>query len=222
MKIILASGSPRRKELLGNIFPEFTIQPSEKEETAIFQSPGQFVCDLAKHKALDIASVACGITASDSSAFTDPAKEIGEAAIKPSNFETASLVIGADTIVYANDRVLGKPKDEADAHEMLASLSDKPHQVYTGICLIIAEDDRLCLCNSFYELTTVYVDQLSDAEIEAYIQTGDPLDKAGSYGIQGIFSKHIRRIDGDYFNVVGLPVNRLYRELITMDERFRF
>ena len=205
MKIILASGSPRRKELLGNIFPKFTILPSEKEETAVFQSPGQFVCDLARHKALDIAGISCDMKGPD--------------LIGNYNFDTASLIIGADTIVYANGKVLGKPKDVAEAHQMLASLSDRPHQVYTGICLVVAEDQKLCVCNSFYELTTVYVDRLTNAEIDAYILTKDPLDKAGSYGIQGIFSKHILRIDGDYFNVVGLPVSRLYRELKQLDPR---
>ncbi len=214
MKIILASGSPRRKELLGHIFPEYEILPSDSEENATFQSPGQYVCELAKQKASDIAVKRLGISEAS-------LQEAGADLIRPSyDFDTASLIVGADTIVYAADRVLGKPKDEEDAFRMLSFLSDRAHQVYTGICLLIAEKEDLFVCRSFYEVSNVYFDKLTESEIRAYIKSGEPLDKAGSYGIQGIFSKHIRRIDGDYFNVVGLPVNRLYHELSAIDKRF--
>ena len=122
------------------------------------------------------------------------------------------LVIGADTIVYNDGKVLGKPKDEEDAKMMIRSLAGKKHQVYTGVCLISNENADLSI-QKFYSMTDVYVDDISDKEIAEYVATGDPLDKAGSYGIQGVFSKHIRKIDGDYFNVVGLPVNEIYKHL---------
>ena len=135
--------------------------------------------------------------------------------------ENELLVIGADTIVYNDGKVLGKPKDEEDAKKMIRSLAGKKHQVYTGVCLISNVDAEVdsasrigdLLIQKFYSKTDVYVDDITDKEIADYVATGDPLDKAGSYGIQGVFSKHIRKIDGDYFNVVGLPVNEIYRHL---------
>lgn len=186
-RIILASASPRRKELLKHIFAEYDVIPSESEENAEFRNPEDFVMDLSYRKAYEVYEK---VLADDSNMNGDD-----------------FLVIGCDTIVYLDGKVLGKPDGKEGAKEMLKSLSGKKHSVYTGICIMIS-DGRVIKA---YEKTDVYVDMLLDSEIDAYVLTGDPLDKAGAYGIQGDFSKHISKIDGDYFNVVGLPVNKLYK-----------
>ena len=203
MRVVLASASPRRKELLGNIYSEFEVIPSTVEENIEFTNVEEYVKELAFIKAMDVVEMIKS-TANASESKKDDI-----------------LVIGADTIVYNDGKVLGKPKDEEDAKKMIRSLAGKKHQVYTGVCLISNVDAGVdsasrigdLLIQKFYSKTDVYVDDITDKEIADYVATGDPLDKAGSYGIQGVFSKHIRKIDGDYFNVVGLPVNEIYRHL---------
>ncbi len=190
MKIILASASPRRQELLKNIFEKFDILTSSCEESAVFETPSGYVMDLAHCKAADVAK----------------------------RFDTSDciqedvLIIGADTIVYHEGVILGKPADKAAACDMLRHLSGKSHEVYTGVSLVQIKNGRQSF-HDFYACTHVKVAPLSDEEILAYANSSEPYDKAGSYGIQGCFSRHITGIDGDYFNVVGLPVNRLYEEL---------
>lgn len=191
MKVVLASGSPRRKELLGNIFDDFEVIPSMVEENIEFTNVEDYVKELAFIKAKDVFDMI-------KNSFSNSA-------------DSDLLVIGSDTVVYNDGKVLGKPADEEDAKKMIRSLAGKKHQVYTGVCLIKKFKDTSV--KTFSVKTDVYVDDISDKEIELYVATGDPLDKAGSYGIQGVFSKHIRKIDGDYFNVVGLPVNEIYRQL---------
>lgn len=191
MKVVLASGSPRRKELLGNIFDDFEVIPSMVEENIEFKNVEDYVKELAFIKAKDVFDMI-------KNSFSNSA-------------DSDLLVIGSDTVVYNDGKVLGKPADEEDAKKMIRSLAGKKHQVYTGVCLIKNFKDTSV--KTFSVKTDVYVDDISDKEIELYVATGDPLDKAGSYGIQGVFSKHIRKIDGDYFNVVGLPVNEIYRQL---------
>ncbi|WP_078765948.1 Maf family protein [Eubacterium uniforme] len=203
MRVVLASASPRRKELLGNIYSEFEVIPSTVEENIEFTNVEEYVKELAFIKAMDVVEM------------------IKSTANANASEENELLVIGADTIVYNDGKVLGKPKDEEDATKMIRSLAGKKHQVYTGVCLISNVDEEVdsasrigdLLIQKFYSKTDVYVDDITDKEIADYVATGDPLDKAGSYGIQGVFSKHIRKIDGDYFNVVGLPVNEIYRHL---------
>lgn len=177
-QIILASGSPRRKELLAYIIDEFTVIPSNLEEIA-FGTPREQTLQLAKDKAMDIAK---------------------------SNPE--AVVIGADTLVAIADKVLGKPKDKEDAAYMLKSLSGKTHQVYTGVAII---DDGNIMTECV--VTEVTFDDMTDEEIASYIETGEPMDKAGAYGIQGLSGKFILGISGDYFNVMGLPQNTLYKML---------
>jgi septum formation protein len=141
-----------------------------------------------------------------------------------------AYVIGADTIVVYKGEVLGKPKDPDDARRMLRELAGNVHQVYTGVCVIEVPcakggcgEERDCARREyggtretvFAEKTDVFVAPLTDAEIDAYIKTGEPFDKAGSYGIQGTFARHIEKIEGDYTNVVGLPVGRLWRECLS-------
>ena len=124
------------------------------------------------------------------------------------------VVIGADTIVVYRDEILGKPADKAEAYDMLSMLADRTHQVYTGVALVISKKGRVHT-NTFYESTDVTFCPISREDLHAYIETGDPLDKAGAYGIQGSFAIHVKCIHGDYNNVVGLPVSRLYQELLT-------
>ena len=197
IRLVLASASPRRRELFhqAGLFPE--IIPSHKEERSAAKTPAALVKALSRTKAEDIAGPLSGETAGG--------KEI--------------LVAGADTIVVLDGKVLGKPKDPADAVSMLESLSGRAHHVYTGVTLILlgekggrpdaGESRRV----SFFEKTAVEVYPLTGAEIRAYVESGDPLDKAGAYGIQGAFGQHIRGIRGDYTNVVGLPLGRTIWEM---------
>lgn len=196
-KIILASGSPRRKQLLEQIGIEFEVWPSKCEEIIESTVPSEVCMELSRQKALDIA-----------------------AGIKTYNEEHADIssnqdliIIGADTIVVLENEILGKPIDENNAIEMLQKLSDNTHSVYTGVTFVFMASDGRVGAHSFYEKTDVSVYPLSMEEIKEYVDSGDPLDKAGAYGIQGKFARHIRKIDGDYNNVVGLPVGRLYEEL---------
>ena len=181
-RIILASASPRRKELLEQIGVRFEIRPSEGEENITLAAPEDVVKELAYQKAAEVAATA------------------GEDAV----------VIGADTVVALDRQILGKPKDEQDACRMLRMLQGNTHAVYTGVCVI--RNGKTEARVSFYEKTTVTVYPMSQQEIQAYIASGEPVDKAGAYGIQGSFAAFIREIRGDYNNVVGLPVARLYQE----------
>lgn len=196
-KIILASGSPRRKELLQQVGFEFEICPSKCEEVITSSVPEEVCVELSSQKALDVA-----------------------ASIKAYNEEHADIaspqdliIIGSDTIVAIDGEILGKPSDDEGAKIMLRKLSGKVHSVYTGVSFVFMSADGRVGVHSFYDKTDVSVYDLSEEEIAEYVDTGDPLDKAGAYGIQGYFAKHIRKIDGDYYNVVGLPIGKLYHEL---------
>lgn len=189
-KIILASGSPRRKELLAQIGMEFEVRKSGAEETVQADHPSRLVTALSRQKALDIFERLSG-----------EEKEI-------------SLVIGADTVVSLDTVVMGKPRDEEEAIRMLTSLQGRTHQVYTGVTLLYREaEDGKVVQNTFFEETDVSVFPMTQEEIAAYTATQDPLDKAGAYGIQGRFAAYIKGIKGDYNNVVGLPVGRLFHEM---------
>lgn len=187
-RIILASGSPRRKELLTMIFERFDVLVADCEEIVTGQAPEETVKELSAQKALAVAS---GV-------------QIKEAAV----------IIGADTVVSAEGKILGKPKDREEARRMIRMLGGKTHKVCTGVTLIETDHEGSpCRQKSFAETTSVRVAELSAEEIEAYIQTEEPYDKAGGYGIQGLFGRYVEGIEGDYNNVVGLPVHRLYVEL---------
>ncbi len=187
MNYILASASPRRKELLTQAGLSFTIKTSDKEEIITKEKPKDIVCELATQKGRNVLS---GLN----------------------NLPEDTVLISADTIVVYQDQILGKPKSEEDAFHTLSMLSDNTHQVYTGVCLTFKKDGSF-ISESFYEETDVTFHPVSAEEISAYIASGDPMDKAGSYGIQGPFAIHIKGICGDYNNVVGLPIARLYHEL---------
>lgn len=186
-KIILASASPRRKELLEQIGMEFSVFPSSKEEIVETTVPADVVRTLSKQKAEDVWNASY-------------------------EKQEDSIVIGADTVVSCEELILGKPKDEADALRMLAMLQGKEHQVWTGVTLIWKEEGKQ-KHYSFYVETNVVLYAMTQEEIITYIRSGDSMDKAGAYGIQGRFAAYIKSIRGEYNNVVGLPVGRLYHEM---------
>ncbi len=186
MKYILASASPRRKELLTQAGFRFQVIPSSAEEKPTKTIPSEIVMQLASQKAEDIFR-RCG--------------------------QEDCVVIGADTIVVYRDEIMGKPADREEAYDMLSMLADRTHQVYTGVSLIISRKGSVCT-RTFYESTDVTFCPISREDLHAYVETGEPLDKAGAYGIQGSFAVHVKCIRGDYNNVVGLPVCRLYQELL--------
>ncbi len=179
-KIILASKSPRRRELLENIGVKFGVAVSDTDEAAVSKEldPGLYVRELSLLKA------------------TAVAKHCGKHA----------FVIGADTVVVHNGEILGKPKDRADAYAMLTRLSGDVHHVYTGISVVNTDDMQAV---SEYEKTAVVFRKLTKREIEYYIDNYNVLDKAGSYAIQEYAGAFVSRIEGDYFNIVGLPLCRL-------------
>ena len=179
-RIILASASPRRKEILELADLKFDVMPSDAQEITTKTAPNEVVMELASIKAKDI--------------------------YKKS--EKQSMVVGADTVVAYQGQILGKPADEADAKRMLTMLSGQTHEVYTGVCVI--EDGKT---KTFYEETKVTFYEISDEQIDRYIKTGEPMDKAGSYGIQGKAAVFIKGIEGDYYNVVGFPIARFLQEI---------
>ena len=180
MKLVLASKSPRRSEILRNAGIDFVVRVADTDETI---PDGTKPCDavvfLAARKAM---------------------------AVERTKDE---LVLGADTVVVLDDKILGKPKDRGDAYDMLKSLSGRVHSVFTGVCAIA---DGFSM--TFSEETKVEFCKLTDEEIHTYLDTDECYDKAGAYGIQGLASKFIRGIDGDYFNVVGLPMSAIYQKIL--------
>ncbi|WP_416827504.1 Maf family protein [Ectobacillus polymachus] len=180
MEMILASGSPRRKELLRMLAIPFTIQVSEVQETLDnWENPYQAATMLALQKAMDVHN-----------RFKD------------------AVIIGADTIVTYDSRMLGKPRSKQEAASMLRLLSGQTHEVVTGVAMVSHKKTI-----TFYEKTEVTFYEITDEEIEAYIATKEPFDKAGSYGIQGAGALFVKEIKGDYYSVVGLPIARIAREL---------
>ena len=186
MAMILASQSPRRRELLGQMGFSFTVRPARGEELPHPElTPAQLVEELARQKALEVSA---GADADD-------------------------VVVAADTVVAVDGTVLGKPQDRAHAAEMLSALSGREHTVYTGVA--VKRGETLLV---EHEATQVRFRPLTEREIDLYIQTGEPMDKAGSYGIQGYGALLVEGIRGDYFNVVGLPICRLGRMLAQVGE----
>lgn len=184
MKLILASASPRRAELLRQIGVSFVVCPADADETIDEAlSPAETVITLSRRKAQAVRN-ACGIA--DDKAFAE------------------LPILAADTLVEAGGHLLGKPKDQADAFSILSSLSGKIHRVHTGMTVILRGKTVSRACSA-----EVVFRSLSDADIRAYIATGEPLDKAGAYGIQGIGALLVKEIRGDYTNVVGLPLSAL-------------
>ena len=188
--IILASGSPRRKELLLQIgiVPEIIV--SHVEEKITSDVPAEVVMSLAEQKAVDVA------------------KDMPE----------GTVILGSDTVVAADGKILGKPKSHDEAYEMIRSLAGRSHQVYTGVCVVkkgaAGGKDTVV---SFYDETDVQVSGMTEAEIREYADSEEPMDKAGAYAVQGFFARYIEGLRGSYANVMGLPVHLVYRKLKELD-----
>jgi len=187
-EFVLASASPRRKELLSQIGIKFRTCTSKKAENFLRDLPESIVKDLSYTKARDV-------------------YERGN---------RDSVVIGADTIVVADEKVLGKPKDEKEAFEMIKMLQGDIHHVYTGVAIIWQQNNTTHV-SSFYAVTEVELYYMNDEEIRSYISTNEPYDKAGGYAIQGYFARYVKGIKGDYNNVVGLPIGKLYQVLNSLN-----
>lgn len=185
-KIILASASPRRRELMAQAGYEFEVQVSHKEETYSSETPDEIVKELALLKARDIAE-------------QNAVKDL--------------VVIGADTVVAYQGAILGKPKSKEDAFAMIQSFQGDKHQVYTGVAILSYDEEGNETVVNHAVKTDVYVNSMTDEEIWKYIESDNVMDKAGSYGIQSGFAIHIEKIEGDYFNVVGLPISYIYNIL---------
>ncbi len=186
MKLVLASSSPRRAEVLRNAGFVFEVRPADVDET---RQPHEAAEDYVRR-----------VAQAKAHAVADPARAAGERAI----------VIAADTIVLAEAQILGKPKNAEDARGMLRLFNGKTHEVLTALCVINIPDAKEAL---HVEKTRVEFLKMSAEEIEDYIQTGEPFDKAGAYGIQGIAGRFATRVEGCYFNVLGLPLSRLWTTL---------
>ncbi len=189
MKIYLASASPRRKELLKQVGLSFKTMPSLVEEKITKTQPGEVVEELSYQKAVEV----CGRLAAGG--------------------EEDFVVIGADTVVSCWGEILGKPKDKEDAVRMLTKLQGGSHQVYTGVTLAWKQKDMPAMSATFSECTDVTMYTMTGQEIRQYVDSKEPMDKAGAYAIQGLCAAYIQGICGDYNNVVGLPVGRVCQEL---------
>lgn len=203
--IILASGSPRRRELLEREGVPFTVRVSEVDEALdpdILRDPREAAKKLAERKAGAVVQEVLG-----------------------ADYVGAAAVIGADTMVALDGRIYGKPADEEDAKRILRELSGRVHQVVTGVSVwLVSAPDKENVSLGFRtlaETSHVTFKNLSDEEIEAYVATGEPMDKAGAYGIQGEGGALVKGVSGDYDNVVGLPVKRLLKEFSEIFEAAR-
>ena len=193
--MILASQSPRRRELLADAGFELTVVPADIDETRLpEEKPVDLVLRLSEQKAEAVRAA-------------------------QGDFSSDELLVAADTIVWMGDKALGKPTDAPDATAMLRELSGRTHHVSTGVCALrLSPEGRAIARTSFVETTDVTFWELTEAEIAAYVDTGEPQDKAGAYGIQGAGRLLVKSIEGDYSNVVGLPIARLVRELAKLYE----
>lgn len=188
IKLILASASPRRAEILTAAGIPFEVLASEVDESRLpGESPEQMVERLARTKA--------------------------EAVVRSFSSFGPRIILGADTVVIGGEEILGKPGNAATARQMLLKLQGREHQVITGFALLRAQDGKIL---SGYETTRVWISSMKDDEVDTYVATREPLDKAGAYAIQGIAGRYIPRIEGCYFNVVGLPLARVWQALVDL------
>ncbi|MCR4589215.1 MAG: Maf family protein [Lachnospiraceae bacterium] len=188
--LVLASASPRRRELLKKADIPFTVMPADIEEVSVAGEPADMAEEISSYKA----------------------EYVAEKLIREKK-QDSFVILSADTIVTVDGKVLGKPKDEEDAFNVLKTLQGREHEVYTGVTIAVKHPGKNVHYKQFHEKTRVKIYPVSDEQIRDYISTGEPLDKAGSYAIQGSFAKYIKSIKGDYSNVVGLPVGRVFKEL---------
>lgn len=185
-KIVLASASPRRLELLRQIGIEPEVIVSHVEELVTSSVPGEVVMELSRQKAEDVAK--------------------GQSA--------GTLVIGSDTVVAVDGKILGKPRSHEEAAEMIRSIEGRAHQVYTGVCMVLkGEDGAEDVIRNFFDATDVEVYPMTEEEILKYANSEEPMDKAGAYAVQGFFGRYIKGLKGSYANVMGLPISMVYQEM---------
>ena len=208
VRLVLASASPRRRELLSQIRLEFTVMPSTKEENAKTTGAGALVQELSRQKAVDIWEQLSGGQGQNPDADQEQIFEKTQEPNLNGKRQPELLVIGADTVVCCEGKILGKPHSREAAAEMLTALQGRSHEVYTGVTLYSQSETV-----TFFECTQVEFYPMTEVEISEYIDSKEPMDKAGAYGIQGLGARFVKGIRGDYNNVVGLPVGRLYQEL---------
>ena len=208
VQLVLASASPRRRELLSQIGLEFTVMPSTKEENAKTTEAGALVQELSRQKAVDIWEQLSGDQGQNPDADQEQISEETQEPNLNGKRQPELLVIGADTVVCCEGKILGKPHSREAAAEMLTALQGRSHEVYTGVTLYSQSETV-----TFFECTQVEFYPMTEVEISEYIDSKEPMDKAGAYGIQGLGARFVKDIRGDYNNVVGLPVGRLYQEL---------
>ena len=185
-KMILASASPRRRELMTMAGYDFEIQVSHKEEIYSATEPDEIVKELALLKAKDIADM---------------------------NEKKSLIIVGADTVVAYDGKILGKPQSEQEAFDMINGYQGDKHQVFTGVAILAYDENGNEIVINHAVKTDVYVNEMTEEEIWTYIHSDNVMDKAGAYGIQSGFALYIEKIDGDYFNVVGLPISYVYEEI---------
>lgn len=208
VRLVLASASPRRRELLSQIGLEFTVMPSTKEENAKTTEAGALVQELSRQKAVDIWEQLSGGQGQNPDADQEQISEETQEPNLNGKRQPELLVIGADTVVCCEGKILGKPHSREAAAEMLTALQGRSHEVYTGVTLYSQSETV-----TFFECTQVEFYPMTEVEISEYIDSKEPMDKAGAYGIQGLGARFVKGIRGDYNNVVGLPVGRLYQGL---------
>ncbi len=185
-KIVLASASPRRLELLRQIGIEPEVIVSHVEEVVTSSVPGEVVLELSRQKAEDVAK----------------------------DQEAGTLVIGSDTVVAVDGKILGKPHDHEEAASMIRSIEGRAHQVYTGVCMVLkGTSEHEDVVRNFFDETDVEVYPMTKEEILAYANSEEPMDKAGAYAVQGFFGRYIRGLKGSYANVMGLPISMVYQEM---------
>ncbi|WP_092043822.1 Maf family protein [Butyrivibrio sp. TB] len=226
-KIVLASGSPRRRELMQQAGLSFEVKPATGEEIITSNIPQEVVKELSFQKAAEIFAQETGSKVKRDEIIFLSDKILQELSVN-GNFDKKSsdkfgnfsegdiqspVVIGADTVVSYKQKILGKPKDKDDARNMISGIQGDKHEVYTGVTVLWKQDDKVHSL-VFAEETLVFVYPMTDEQIEGYISTDEPYDKAGAYGIQGMFGVYVKGIHGDYNNVVGLPIARLYQALM--------
>lgn len=182
MRVILASKSPRRREILGTFGVQFEVMSADADESSDLTDPAGLVRELALRKA----------------------RAVRTQLLDAGTWNGDTLIIASDTVVANGGEILGKPRDDADATRMLRGLSGRAHQVFSGVALLCGDREAVD-----FDVTAVRFAKMSEADIAWYVQSGEPRDKAGAYAVQGLAAMWVEGIDGDYFNVVGLPVYRL-------------
>lgn len=195
-KVILASASPRRREILEQVGIKCDIITSSIEEKVTQSEPNKVVLELSMQKADDVYR-----------------KVLNDRLEKEVLDNKEYIIIAADTVVAVDNKIMGKPANIEEAYDMISLIQGRKHNVLTGVTIIVCDGINNSRRFSFYESTEVEIYDMDEDDINKYIETSEPYDKAGAYAIQGLFAKYVKKINGDYYNVVGLPISRIIREI---------